>query len=69
MFRSIISQISIFLISVFFHQVLAQEYPELDLEFRRPSSIRPNYGERDETMCARTMAGVPRACGGAHEML
>lgn len=47
MFRSIISQISIFLISVFFHQVLAQEYPELDLEFRTSFQIQTQDAEYD----------------------
>ena len=41
MFRSIIySQISIFLILGFFQQVQAQDYPEVDLEFRTSFQIQ-----------------------------
>ena len=46
MFRSIIYlQITIFLISGFFQQVLAQEYPELDLEFRTSFQIQTQDAE------------------------
>jgi len=49
MFRSIIySQISIFLIWGFFQQVHAQDYPEVDLEFRTSFQIQTQDAEYDE---------------------
>ena len=48
MFRSIIySQISVLLILCFFQQIQAQDYPEVDLEFRTSFQIQTQDAEYD----------------------